>query len=513
MLVFVTRRLVVSFFILLASTALTYFLVAYSGNPLNDLFELRGPQRDAKIAQRTRDLNLDQPVWIRYLLWLGDVGRCLWPFGAPCTLGNDRNGGPVLPQLQTAIGSTLRLVVVATLLAIIVGVVTGIVTALRQYSVFDYGITFVAFLCLSLPVFWISTLLKQYVAIDLNTWLGNPTMTTGGILILAVVVGGLWALVIGGDRRRMLTVFVVGIVATASVMYMLLVTNFFSDPYFGIVGILVFGVAAAVGWTSLFAGLHRRGRPVLISAVVTAVAGAGVAFALQNVLGEGGWLVVLLTTLALMAIGVVAGHFLGNPARRLAMRVSALTGFCVGLLIVVDQLLQAYPTLFQATGGRPIKTTGSETPNLNVDFWATQLDYLMYLILPTLALMLASFAVYTRYTRASMLDVMGQDYVRTARAKGLNNRTVIVRHAFRNALIPLATLVAFDFAAIFSGAIITETVFGWSGMGKLFTTSLTNIDPNPVMAFFLVSATAIVLCNMLADIAYAYLDPRIRLGS
>src|SRR5690349_12795218 len=293
MLVFVTRRLVVSFFILLASTALTYFLVAYSGNPLNDLFELRGPQRDAKIAQRTRDLNLDQPVWIRYLLWLGDVGRCLWPFGAPCTLGNDRNGGAVLPQLQTAIGSTLRLVVVATLLAIIVGVVTGVVTALRQYSVFDYGVTFVAFLCFSLPVFWISTLLKQYVAIDLNTWLNNPTMTTGGILLLGVIVGGLWSLVIGGDRRRMLTVFAVGLVATCSVVYVLLVTDFFVEPYFGILGILVFGVAAAVGWTSLFAGLHRRARPVLISAVATAVAGAAIAFAMQGVIGDGGWLVML----------------------------------------------------------------------------------------------------------------------------------------------------------------------------------------------------------------------------
>jgi len=107
--------------------------------------------------------------------------------------------------------------------------------------------------------------------------------------------------------------------------------------------------------------------------------------------------------------------------------------------------------------------------------------------------------------------VMSRDYVRTARAKGLNNRTVVVRHTLRNALVPLATLMAFDFAAIFSGAIVTETVFGWSGMGKLFTTSLTNVDPNPVMAFFLVSATAIVIMNMLADIAYAYLDPRIRL--
>ena len=512
MLVFVSRRLVVSFFILLASTALTFFLVAYSGNPLADLFELRGPTRDAKIAQRTRDLNLDQPVWIRYLLWLGDVGRCISPFGGPCTLGNDRLGGEVLPQLQTAIASTLRLVVVATILAVLLGVVTGVVTALRQYSVFDYGVTFVAFLCFSLPVFWISTLLKQYVAIDLNTWLNNPTMTTGGILLLGVIVGGLWSLVIGGDRRRMLTVFAVGLVATCSVVYVLLVTDFFVEPYFGILGILVFGVAAAVGWTSLFAGLHRRARPVLISAVATAVAGAAIAFAMQGVIGDGGWLVILLVTLGLIAVGWGAGAVLGNPARRLAMRVSAVTGFTVAVLVVADQLLRAYPALFEATGGRPIKTTGSSTPNLDADFWATQLDLLMYLILPTLALMLASFALYTRYTRASMLDVLGQDYVRTARAKGLNNRTVVVRHAFRNALIPLATLMAFDFAAIFSGAIITETVFGWSGLGKLFTTALGNVDPNPVMAFFLVSATAIVLFNLLADISYAYLDPRIRLG-
>ena len=216
MLVFVVRRLVVSFFILLASTALTYFLVAYSGNPLQDLLELRGPQREAKIAQRTQDLNLDQPVWIRYLLWLGDVARCLTPFGGACTLGNDRNGGAVLPQLQTAIGSTLRLVVVATILALLLGVVTGIVTALRQYSVFDYGVTFVAFLCFSLPVFWISTLLKQYVAIDLNTWLNNPVMTIGGISCSRSWSALLWALVIGGDRRRMLTVFGVGTLATGT---------------------------------------------------------------------------------------------------------------------------------------------------------------------------------------------------------------------------------------------------------------------------------------------------------
>jgi peptide/nickel transport system permease protein len=107
---------------------------------------------------------------------------------------------------------------------------------------------------------------------------------------------------------------------------------------------------------------------------------------------------------------------------------------------------------------------------------------------------------------------MGQDYVRTARAKGLTERTVVLRHAFRNALIPVTTLMAFDFAGIVGGAVITERIFGWKGMGSLFNDALLIVDPNPVMAFFIVTGTAIVIFNMIADIMYAYLDPRIRLS-
>ena len=111
-----------------------------------------------------------------------------------------------------------------------------------------------------------------------------------------------------------------------------------------------------------------------------------------------------------------------------------------------------------------------------------------------------------------MLEVLNQDYVRTARAKGLTERTVVIRHAFRNAMIPLATLAAIDFGAIISGAVITEAVFAWHGMGRLFIEGLLMVDPNPVMGFFVVTAVAIVVFNMLADIAYAYLDPRIRVA-
>lgn len=133
-------------------------------------------------------------------------------------------------------------------------------------------------------------------------------------------------------------------------------------------------------------------------------------------------------------------------------------------------------------------------------------------MLPTIALILISFAVYTRYSRASMLEVMNQDFVRTARSKGLTERTVVMRHAFRNALIPVTTLAAVDFGALIGGAVITEAVFAWSGMGALFRRGLVETTPDPVMGFFLITGTAIVVFNMLADIAYAYLDPRIRLS-
>ena len=139
-------------------------------------------------------------------------------------------------------------------------------------------------------------------------------------------------------------------------------------------------------------------------------------------------------------------------------------------------------------------------------------DFFTHLLLPTVALILISFATYTRYSRASLLEVMNQDYIRTARAKGLTERTVIVRHAFRNALIPIATIVAFDIGGLIGGAVITERVFGWTGMGQLFQKGLDQVDPNPVMAFFLVTGGLAILFNLIADLAYAALDPRIRVS-
>ena len=128
-----------------------------------------------------------------------------------------------------------------------------------------------------------------------------------------------------------------------------------------------------------------------------------------------------------------------------------------------------------------------------------------------MVLMVASIAQYSRFMRASMLEVVNADYVRTARAKGLDERRVTMKHAFRNALIPMVTIVALNFGALLGGAVVTETIFALDGMGLYFITKLNAGDPYPVMAFLMVTAVFVIIFNLLADLAYGFLDPRVRL--
>ena len=138
------------------------------------------------------------------------------------------------------------------------------------------------------------------------------------------------------------------------------------------------------------------------------------------------------------------------------------------------------------------------------------LDRVQHLALPVIVLCVASIATYSRYMRGAMLEVINSDYVRTARAKGLKERSVIMRHAFRNALIPLTTVIALNFGALIGGVVVTETVFGLDGMGLYFINSLNSGDPYPVMAWLMIVSAAIIVFNLLADITYGLLDPRVR---
>jgi peptide/nickel transport system permease protein len=142
--------------------------------------------------------------------------------------------------------------------------------------------------------------------------------------------------------------------------------------------------------------------------------------------------------------------------------------------------------------------------------WQALGDALRHLILPSFVLGYLSAGIITRMTRSSLLEVMRQDYVRTARAKGVGERRVVVRHALRNALLPAVTVIGLTYGSLLSGAVLTETIFSWPGIGRYATNSVTNVDVPAVLGVTLIIAIIYSLANLVVDLAYAYLDPQIR---
>ncbi len=153
---------------------------------------------------------------------------------------------------------------------------------------------------------------------------------------------------------------------------------------------------------------------------------------------------------------------------------------------------------------------GRRYPELAGMEWKLILDGLHHMMLPTLVLAYFNLAGWSRYTRASMLEVLRQDYMRTARAKGLRERLVILKHGLRNALIPLITLLALSIPGLFGGAIITESIFSWPGMGRMLIDAIANVDWIVVQGVLVISAFLVVFSNLMADIMYAVVDPRIQ---
>jgi len=504
---FVVRRLIASVFVLLAATFLMYNLVAFSGDPLEDLRTSNAPNKEQLIEARTRLLNLDVIAPLRYFLWLGGLLR--GDFGVT-SQGRDVNA-----LLEQALGSTLQLVTIATIVAIVLGLTVGITTALRQYSGYDYTVTFISFLFFSLPIFWVAVLLKQFVAIGFNDFLqDDPQLPAVLIAVVALISGMLWASIIQGDLRRRAITFIIAAATAASMLVIMNLVDWFTYPGLTIVGVALVAIGSAVGFTALITGLKNR------RALYAALAVAGLALALYFPFQFGisffitEWWMLFLLAAAAIGVSLLIGYFVGGVDKGPVMRVAAFTGFFAAASIALDRFMMVWDD-YASSGrirGRPISTIGASTPGLEGSLWVEGVDIYTHLLLPTIALILISFATYTRYSRASMLEVMNQDYIRTARAKGLPERTVVVRHAFRNALIPIATIVAFDIGGIVGGAVITETVFGWTGMGQLFINGLRAVDPNPVMAFFLVVGSLAIVFNLIADLVYAALDPRIRVS-
>lgn len=181
----------------------------------------------------------------------------------------------------------------------------------------------------------------------------------------------------------------------------------------------------------------------------------------------------------------------------------AMPPFWFGLIAI--QFLAVYPKDWFNLDEIPLFFVGLGSPSEGG--WG---NYARHLVLPVLTLTVQIIASWSRYQRASMLDALSADYVRTARAKGLPRRKVIFRHAFRNALIPLVTIMALDIGALFGGLVITESIFSVSGMGKLFIDSLITGDTFVLGVWTAITATFIILFNLIADVLYGVLDPRIR---
>jgi peptide/nickel transport system permease protein len=179
----------------------------------------------------------------------------------------------------------------------------------------------------------------------------------------------------------------------------------------------------------------------------------------------------------------------------------AMPTFWLGLLLqiaFVDIYLKWHVRVFYTSG---LNNFGSGT-------WS--LDRLQHIALPVATLCIVSFALYSRYMRASMLDVINSDYVRTARAKGVPEWRVVTRHVVRNALIPVVTVAALNIGGLLGGAIVTETIFTLDGFGYYFIQALQNSDFYAVMAYLVVTSVIIIVFNLIADVVYGYLDPRIR---
>jgi glutathione transport system permease protein len=323
MVTYIIRRLLYSVLVLIAASFLVFTFVAKgAGDPLGPLRIT--PNIDQEGLERiAEEKHLNDSIFVRYGYWVDSA----FTDGFGDTLLTNK---PILPDLWRVMKNTLQLVIVAELIALLIAIGIGVLSALRQYSVFDYTATTFSFLGLAMPLFWLA-LMVQVLVVQVQSWTGHK--------------------------------------------------------------------------------------------------------------------------------------------------------------------------LF------PIANLNDVNSGSGVDFW---IDRAHHLALPVMVLMVASIAQYSRFMRASMLEVVNADYVRTARAKGLREGRVTMGHAFRNALVPLVTVIALNFGALIGGAVVTETVFSLDGMGLYFINALGTADPYPVMAWLMITATMIIIFNLIADVLYGVLDPRVR---
>src|SRR3954470_2589551 len=213
-------------------------------------------------------------------------------------------------------------------------------------------------------------------------------------------------------------------------------------------------------------------------------------------------------------IGVVVGAWGAIRQYRLSDRLITVLSLLVistPIFVLANLLILAALRVNSVLGVQLFEYTGETSPDAVGGAWDQVVDRLQHLVLPTFTLALGAIAGYSRYQRNAMLDVLGQDFIRTARAKGLTRRRALFKHGLRTALIPMATLFAYNIALLVTGALFVETIFGWHGMGEWAVKGIATQDINVVVAITFFSAVMVLLAGLLSDVIYAALDPRVRI--
>jgi peptide/nickel transport system permease protein len=228
-------------------------------------------------------------------------------------------------------------------------------------------------------------------------------------------------------------------------------------------------------------------------------------------------------SLRLVFIGSVIGAILGvvigawGAIRQYRLSDRVITMLCLLILstptfVIANLLILGALRVNSVFGVHVFDYIGESSPTLVGGAWPHFVDRLQHLALPTLTLALGAIAGYSRYQRNAMLDVLGQDFIRTARAKGLTRRQALFKHGLRTALIPMATLFAYGVSGLVTGAVFTEKIFGWHGMGEWVVQGIATQDINIITAVTVFTGATVLLGGLLSDVIYAALDPRVRVA-
>ena len=223
----------------------------------------------------------------------------------------------------------------------------------------------------------------------------------------------------------------------------------------------------------------------------------------------------LIGSVAGTVIGVVAGAWSAIRQYRISDRVITVLSLLVistPTFVMANLLILSALGVNSVLGVQLFEYTGETSPDAIGGAWNQFIDRVQHLVLPTFTLALGAIAVYSRYQRNAMLDVLNQDFIRTARAKGLTRRRALFKHGLRTALIPMATLFAYGIAGLVTGAVFTEKIFGWHGVGEWVVTGINTQDINITTAITVFAGITILLAGLLSDVIYAALDPRVRVS-